>query len=74
MAAPSGCSQSHVLTLLFSLLCFYCGMVMSEPNWLIYSRINWSPAVLLIKTCNHLQGRKEMGVGGVPPSLYEWLY
>lgn len=48
---------------------------MSEPNWLIYSRINWSPAVLLIKTCNHLQGRKEMGVGGVPlpplPPLYE---
>lgn len=37
---------------------------MSEPNWLIYSRINWSPAVLLIKTCNHLQGRKEMRVGG----------
>lgn len=51
---------------------------MSEPNWLIYSRINWSPAVLLIKTCNHLQGRKEMGVGGVPlpplPPLYECLY
>lgn len=37
---------------------------MSEPNWLIYSRINWSPAVLLIKTCNHLQGGKETGGWG----------
>lgn len=48
---------------------------MSKPNWLIYSRINWSPAVLLIKTCNHLQGRKEMGVGvtaaAIPTTLLD---
>lgn len=65
-------SLSHIITLLFSLLCFYCEMVMSQPNWLIYSRINWSLAVLLIKTCNHLQGRKEIGwVGAVQMAVLD---
>lgn len=63
MVASSCRTLSHIIIILFLRLCFYCEMVMSEPNWLIYFRINWSPAVLLIKTCNHLQGRKEIGGG-----------
>lgn len=54
---------SHTISPLFSLLCFDCWVVRSGPNWLIYSTINWSRAVWLIKTCNRLQGERK-GRGG----------
>lgn len=63
---------SHTISPLFSLLCFYC-WVRSGPNWLIYSTINWSRAVWLIKTCNRLQGGKRRRGVGVP-LLTKWLY
>lgn len=55
---------SHTIGPLLSLLPFYCWVLRSGPNWLIYSTINWSRAVWLIKTCNRLQGeRKGRGLG-----------
>lgn len=60
---------SHTISPLFSLLCFYCWVVRSGPNWLIYSTINWSRAVWLIKTCNRLQGERK-GRGGLGYRCY----
>lgn len=55
---------SHTISPGVSLLCFYCWLPRSKPNWLIYSTINWSRAVWLIKTCNRLQReRRRRGVG-----------
>lgn len=75
-APPNGsppCPISHTISPLFCLLCFYCWALRSGPNGLIYSTINWSRAVCLIKTCNRLQGRRRRRGVGVP-LLTKWLY